>query len=432
MGNTESIDASPKHLQQMIDTVATKYILTQNFKDMINLDNNEYCNKLVILTSNILNSHFTDMEVKYLAQRMKKGVIIDKMTEDKVVYFDKDQVGKLDVKREFMKKRLCIGIAKFYIKIGQLFAAIVKTVNPVYTYRNANNEIIKIPLLKKDLIPPNVEAKVKRMNLCSRRISTLMIEQKNLNKQSDDNDNNNDDNNDNNNNNNNNNKNKLTLKPHFCIMNMSKTGFPLTLQDEEGIPELKQLYIDEYDYKIGKFTGMSEASKKQYQYDLELFYTTFTGKTSMPDTIQNFSDIPLIEFHNSKDCKPGSIFNKVYTIESSNQIYKLYAKHLASMIKNTQENQDKLMSIIDELFVFKINPKTNEKEVTIHPKLTDKSLKNIAVTTRKLITNIYIQCEKDFRKGLEIFETLVENQIKKNAMQKIKNLEEQVEKTLTR
>jgi len=35
----------------ILDILATKYILTQNFQDMKKLGDKEYCNKLVILTS---------------------------------------------------------------------------------------------------------------------------------------------------------------------------------------------------------------------------------------------------------------------------------------------------------------------------------------------------------------------------------------------
>ena len=38
----------------MIDIIATKYILTQNFQDMKKLGQKEYCDKLVILTSDIV------------------------------------------------------------------------------------------------------------------------------------------------------------------------------------------------------------------------------------------------------------------------------------------------------------------------------------------------------------------------------------------
>jgi len=43
--NLEAVD--------LLDIIATKYILTQNFQDMKKLGQKEYCDKLVILTSDI-------------------------------------------------------------------------------------------------------------------------------------------------------------------------------------------------------------------------------------------------------------------------------------------------------------------------------------------------------------------------------------------
>ena len=40
-----------KLLKKTINAIAAKYILTQNFQDMIALKNPEVCNNLVILTS---------------------------------------------------------------------------------------------------------------------------------------------------------------------------------------------------------------------------------------------------------------------------------------------------------------------------------------------------------------------------------------------
>jgi hypothetical protein len=53
------------------------------------------------------------------------------------------------------KKRVCIGIAKFYVKIAHVFAAIVMTINPVYVYKDENGNTIKRSLSEKNMIPEN-------------------------------------------------------------------------------------------------------------------------------------------------------------------------------------------------------------------------------------------------------------------------------------
>ena len=92
MGNSQSSD-NPKdtrsQLAKAIDYIATNYILTQNFQDMEKLADPEYCNNLVIMTSNIIAKNLSDLDVQYLAQRMKDGVEINEMTSEKVIFFNK-------------------------------------------------------------------------------------------------------------------------------------------------------------------------------------------------------------------------------------------------------------------------------------------------------------------------------------------------------
>ena len=40
---------------------------------------------------------------------------------------------------------------------------------------------------------------------------------------------------------------------------------------------------------------------------------------------------------------------------------------------------------------------------------------------------MYVMCEEDFKKGLQLFETIVENQVKENTKRKIENLEKTLE-----
>ena len=56
MGNNQSQASEKKNdLFEVVNNIATNYILTQNFKDMQNLVSDlEYCDNLVILTSKIM------------------------------------------------------------------------------------------------------------------------------------------------------------------------------------------------------------------------------------------------------------------------------------------------------------------------------------------------------------------------------------------
>ena len=100
------------------------------------------------------------------------------------------------------------------------------------------------------------------------------------------------------------------------------------------------------------------------------------------------------------------------------------------MMVTTEKNQNKLLSVIDKMFVFSINPETKLKEVVINPKMDEKALQEIVETTRKIIIELYLKCENDFLEGLEIFEAIVEKQILDTSKEQIKELEATIESTL--
>ena len=129
-------------LYEVMDYIATYYILTMDFQSLKKLTEKEYCNNLVILTSDIIKKYFNDLDITYLAQRIKNGAEVNELMKEHVTFLTKNQFDSLDVKNDkqknIRKKRACIGIAKFYIKIAHIFSAIIMTINPVYTYKDAN------------------------------------------------------------------------------------------------------------------------------------------------------------------------------------------------------------------------------------------------------------------------------------------------------
>jgi hypothetical protein len=102
-----------------------------DFKSLSKLSEKEYCDKLVVLTSDIIERYFNESEVTYLSQRVKNGVEVNDLSKDKVTFINKDRLEDLDISKDsqksLRKKRVCIGIAKFYVKIAHVFAAIVMT-----------------------------------------------------------------------------------------------------------------------------------------------------------------------------------------------------------------------------------------------------------------------------------------------------------------
>ena len=209
-----------------------------------------------------------------------------------------------------------------------------------------------------------------------------------------------------------------------------------TLADEPGIKELEKLYYDEINLKDNKisFDKMSEKSKEEYNKHLYLFYTTFTGKKELPKEgdldeygqqiplIKSFSDIKLKDFHNQELCQdPNSKWNKSYTGKPTDKLFAAYANHLKNMINKTKKYENKLLDILGEIFVYDINHPS--KQITINSKMNEDVLNNdIIPKTRNIITELYIQCEKDYQKGLSIFEGIIKSKMIDSTINKVEKL----------
>jgi len=278
----------------------------------------------------------------------------------------------------------------------------VMTINPVYTYKDANGNTVKTGLLDKDKIPKNTQRKLEKLNMCDDRIQALnnglSIDEQTK---------------------------EATLYPKMCDMNVDKkTKQTKTLIDEPGIRELLTLYLDdEYDYSNGKFKGMSDNTKKQFMRDLKTFYTAFTGNNEMPENITKFSDIKLRSYNNSKGCdNVTGILKKPNKITSTDELFVKYAENLNNMINGAANNQHKLLTIINALFSFTTNPYTQKKQVRINPELTEEKLQGIIEKTRKLIIDLYVKCELDYLNGIKIYEAIVEKKIFETTQNQINNL----------
>ena len=70
---TDTTKLKPASVKQIIDYIATYYILTMDFQSLRKLYDIEYCDKLVILTSDIIERYFTDIQISYLAENIKNN-----------------------------------------------------------------------------------------------------------------------------------------------------------------------------------------------------------------------------------------------------------------------------------------------------------------------------------------------------------------------
>jgi hypothetical protein len=396
-----------------------------DFKSLTKLSEKEYCDNLVILTSEIVERYFNDIEITYLAKRIKDGLEVNELKKEKINFLTKTQLDSLDIQQDeqksIKKKRVCIGIAKFYIKIAHVFAAIVMTINPVYMYKDSFGNVVKTGLLNKDKIPKNVPRKVYKMNICDERIHSLMEKKENSFSNNMENQNQNQ------------NQNMAYLNPKLCTMNVNKKNGSLkNLEDEPGIMELMQLYLDDnYDYSNGTFTGMTEETKKRFQKDLKTFYTAFTGNENMPPEITKFSDIKLRDYQASNGCKgPDAIFQKKIKIDKSSEMFVKYANNLNNMIESATKKQKELLNIINDLFSFVVEPYSGKKKIRVNPKLNEASLQQIIEASRTIIMELYVKCETDYVNGIKMYEAIVESQILETTKNQIQSLQKESENTI--
>lgn len=380
---------------EIIDYIATYYILTMDFENLKKLNDQQYCDKLVILTSDIINRYFTPLEITNLEQRIKYGIGVKENT----VFINKDELNSMD--NTDKKKSMCISISKFYIKISHIFAAIVMTLNPVYTYTDSQGNQISVSLYNKHQIPANADRVVQRFNICENRLNSLSY------------------------------KWSPTLKnvhPKMCDINYKTDKNVKSLADEPGIPELMELYNDDnYDSNTGKFTSMSSKTRDLYMKNLEMFYKIFTNNEKMGPEIKSFSDIKLRDYHNNPNCSENGAYRMNYENDGSS-LFAEYATNLKKMMSQANTNQTQLMDILNKIFVYTINPNTQKKQIRVNPKLSEKMLDEIVTETRSLIINLYLSCEKNYAKGLNIYEAIVEKKIFDSAQNQITKLKKEHER----
>jgi len=405
MGNFLSsappVGSNSKSFGNIIDYIATHYILTADFKSLEQLYDENYCNNLVVLTADIIEKNFNDLEITHLAQRVKNKEIVNVETTQKVIFFAKSDLDKLDVNTKLKKKRICEGIAKFYVKIAHLFAAIVMTINPVYTYKDDAGSIVQRKLSEKDQIPLRAkDRKLLKLGLCNNRINSLKRGQDYENIPS---------------------SGIINVHPNICTMNAENAS----LQDEPGIPELYPLYLDKYDYKTGQFTDMTDTTRREYENDLRKFYSVFTGKdpsTMDAKAIRRFNDIKLTDYRKKEGCI-NSDLTKGVSGSLKDDLFQKYARNLQKMVKTSNEIQSGLLDTINELFIYDLDPKTAKKLIRVKPTLTEETLQKLVERTRKLIIGYYLSCEADFTTGVKLYEAIVENQIRLTTETQLKSLD---------
>lgn len=410
----QTINDKKLNLSYILEHITENYILNQNFQDMLNLSDPNYCEKIIILSSNVISENLNTHEIEYLAQKTKQGVDVFEKEKELLTFATKEQIGNINKNMSpLKKKRLCMGISRFFVKVAQLYSAILTTLNPSYTYSDAYGKEFNVSLSNKHTIPQSVQVKKVYMNLCNERIDRLT--KNSIMPQSSGTTNS-----------------EIAIQPDFCTVGLDSYGNIKNLNSEIGMEELERLYYDVYDYDVNKFNKMSEEMKKQYNTDLRVLYTVFTGDEpeKMPNTITKFSDIKLKTYSNTPSCMRGETpYNIKHYGSLNDSLFVSYVEHIKKMRVTIEQRQQELIEILREMFISIVDNETGKTTYSLHPELNSDKLSSLNKRAIKSIIEQYVSCEKDYLKGLQIYESIVEDKIKKLTQQQIKNLEGEVRRT---
>jgi hypothetical protein len=413
-----SPDSVKSSFSTIMEHIAENYILTQNFQDLINLNDPSYCDKIILLTSELLNENLNTHEIEYMTQKTRAGVDVYEKTTSVITFANKKKLDTINNHiSSLQKRRMCMGIAKFFVRISQVYSAVFMTLNPSYVYIDNYGNKQTVEFKYKGKIPPTVKLEKIYFNLCNEKIDYLTRDSSIPNAA-------------------NNNKivdNVIFVHPEFCNSGINPDGTQQTIVDKIGIKELEKLYYDVYDFDNGKFNKMTEKMRDMYNADLKTLYAAFTDEKpeSMPSSIKSFSDIKVKVYKTSNACKlPNNPYNIKHHGTLGETLFAEYATHVKNMKQGIVDRQNKLVDILKQLFISVVDTETGKNTFSIHPDLTASSLEDLNKKVVEILVLQYVSCERDYLKGLKIYESIVEDKIKKLTEEQIKNLESSIKSNI--
>ena len=445
--NFKELNNNNSEFLSKLNEVATDYILGQNFQDMIRLTNSKYCNDLVIITSKILKKSFFSNQIEVMYKQISESDI-----------YSGQSISGSSQKEQ--TKKMCTEIAKYYVKIAHLFAAIITTLNPVFSWRSSASssrailsphippeppgrteveqgmegvegieDVEKTTLENKHYISEIAkDVKIENLNFCNSRIADLMDmdeltdlldDVSTMNGEQP--------------------VSEIKIKTKLCSSNLNYslgagvgagTRNVKTVYDLPGFAELSRLYNDKYNASKGRFDKMSAKSRDEKKRNIDLLYTLFTGNPNPPKDIKSFRDIPLHSFSDTADCSsPDSMLNKTYVGNTKDKLFVDYVEQVKKMIYDSNMIRNSLLEIIDSIFITNTSSESDgaKMKYIIDPNLTYEELNNLIDETRKIILKLYVNCEKNFIHTLKILQGIIEAQMFETGQRQIRELEKSID-----
>jgi hypothetical protein len=452
---------------------------------MIRLTNPAYCDDLVVMTSEILNQSYHNSQINYAYQVIYRKGQSD-IEPSKTSLASGDPLYADALKSKEVKTKMCINIAKYYVKIAHLFAAVMTTLNPVFSWKTSavskraitksmddigdivdvkemeemeemeemddmeemeevvnggegendekgekskNTHEIQYSTLqqKHEISQMAKDVKVESLNFCNSRISDLM-DMDEITSLLDGT----------NAVSGTNGESVIKIKPRLCSSSLNNNNEGYTRQksvyDLPGFAELSRLYFDKYNSSKKRFDRMSKESENEKKRNVALLYTLFTGDKNPPKDIKSFRDIPLHSFADTIECdNPNSALNATYVGTTKDKLFVDYVEQIKKMIYQSNMIRNSLLEVIDRVFVpVKEGGKGDSgtettPKFTINPRLSAKDLNECIDDARRIILRLYMTCEKDFVKALKILQAIIEAQILETNKRQIKELEVLIE-----
>lgn len=465
MGSNVSSISSPnmdetRNMALRLDLYAQRIILKE-VKFNSSLGDSGKCEKLIIITSEVLNRlpfrliSYMDRRHKLFSERyepinaMDRALLIN--TNPEIL-----KESKLDEQNVFRKRQMCVGIARFYVQIGNLFNAIMSTMRPYnYEYIQKNMpdnfyDMLTFGLLDGPDVRNKDKSKYDTYNMAgfTRRQNDVKTKMERLLKIGEL-------------------DMKITPGSGICsikkdienikITPMSSTTTASTITQNKIKPSifamLEELYFDIFheissSNKSPQFIAMSEEMKnKIYKRDVQELYRIVTGGKEPGDEIKTFADVSRYINDNNKInewCeKNRGLAIDVNNTTRYNPLFVKYIKHIQTMNFRISKQRKGIVKLLDRIFsimnksedvIQEIEESLDKGDVKrytgfeqddqysrdffrlnlkydffINPNLTDADLQAITNEARTRIVRLYADSYKNFLSGFEILQELQES-----------------------
>jgi hypothetical protein len=463
MGNNISTDigsdgSSMKKLNDMalkIDLYAQRVILKE-VKFNSSLSDSGKCEKLIVITSEILNRlpfrliSYMDRRHKLFSEKYEMYSAMDRAllvnTNEEIL-----KESKLDEPNEFRKKQMCVGIARFYVQIGNLFNAVMSTMRP-YNYETNRRsaptnfyDLLTFSLFEREggkdgssggqkYEASNLSTFVKKHNDVQQELRRFLSMGSG----------------------------EMTMTPNVCDitnvisekkatpLNMSSSTSPYRNKVEPSIfAALEELYFDIFhetsisNPKTPQFIEMSRHVKdKIYSRDVRDLYRIVTGRDPT-DEIKTFADVGKYVADNEQ-IKEWCSKNKNKSIKINDTIrqdstFVKYVNHIKTMIYTISKRRKYIVGLLDRVFVIQKKSSEEMREIEerwekgfkrvegfdtiepysrdfyslsmlhdffINPNLTDADLQIIINDARSKIVQLYAYSYEQFYAGFQILQEL--------------------------